>query len=51
MAAADQEKSPILPNDARHAKDWDRFIAVKRLVQGQGVAAALRAKPVIQRAG
>lgn len=51
MAAADQDKSPILLNDATLVKDWARFTAVKKLVQGPGVLVASLAKPVILRDG
>lgn len=48
---ADQDKSPILLNDASPAKDWVRFTAVKKLVQGPGVSVANLAKSVIPRDG
>lgn len=51
MAAADLDKSQILQSDASHARDWDRYTAVKRPVPGRGVVDALHAKLVIQRDG
>ena len=51
MAAADRDKSPIQLNDVSPAREWDRLIAARRRVQGLGVMAALRARPVIQRVG
>jgi hypothetical protein len=51
MVVVGQEKSLILPDDASRAKDWARFIGVKRLVRGLDVAAAPRVKLAIQRVG
>lgn len=51
MVVADQEKSPIPPNDAGHAKDWARFTVVKRLVPGRGVKVVLHARLAIQKDG